>query len=53
MMRRLKKDGNHFPSIINYYRNQREMKKMDTQIQTTTKQRETIPMKPTKPTTTL
>jgi hypothetical protein len=28
------KEGNHFPPIINQYRNQREMKKSDTQIQT-------------------
>jgi hypothetical protein len=28
-----------FPPVINYYRNQREMKKTDAQIQTPTKQR--------------
>jgi hypothetical protein len=39
MMRRWKKEGNHFPPIINEYRNQREMKKTDAQIQTPTKQR--------------
>jgi hypothetical protein len=38
-----------FPPITNYYRKQREMKKTDTQIQTPTKQRETIPRNPTKP----
>jgi hypothetical protein len=37
MMGRWKKEGNHFPPIINLYRNQREMKKTDVQIQTPTK----------------
>jgi hypothetical protein len=51
MMRRWKKEGKHFPPIINQYRNQREMKKTDTQIQTPTK-RKTMPKNPTKPTRT-
>jgi hypothetical protein len=34
---------------INYYRIQREMKKMDTKVQTPTKQRKTIPRNPKKP----
>jgi hypothetical protein len=36
-MGRQKKEGNHFPPIINQYRNQREMKKTGTQIQIPTK----------------
>jgi hypothetical protein len=40
MMGRWKKRGKPFPPpIISKYRNQREMKKTDTQIQTPTKQR--------------
>jgi hypothetical protein len=35
----MKKEGNQFPPVINLYRNQREMKKTDTQIQTPTKRR--------------
>jgi hypothetical protein len=31
MIGRQKKEGNHFPPIINYYRNQREMKRTDAQ----------------------
>jgi hypothetical protein len=37
---------------INYYKIQREMKKMDTQFQTQTEQRYTIPRNPTKHTRT-
>jgi hypothetical protein len=37
MMGRQKRDGNHSPPKINYYMIQREMKKMDTQIQTPNK----------------
>jgi hypothetical protein len=37
IMGRWKKEGNHFPPIINQYRNQREMKKTDPQIETPTK----------------
>jgi hypothetical protein len=37
MMGRQKKEGNHFPPIVNKYKNQREMKKTDAQIQTPTK----------------
>jgi hypothetical protein len=40
------------PPKINKYRIQRQMKKMDTQFQTPTKQRQTIPRNPTKPTRT-
>jgi hypothetical protein len=36
------------PQKIHEYRIQREMKKTDTQFQTLTKQRETIPRNPTK-----
>jgi hypothetical protein len=36
-----------YPPIINQYRNQREIKKTDTQILTQRKQRETIPKNPT------
>jgi hypothetical protein len=50
MTGRWKKDGKHFHPITNYYRNQREMKKTDTQIQTPKKQKETIPRNPKKPT---
>jgi hypothetical protein len=39
MMGRHKKEGNHFPPMTNEYRNQREMKKTDAQIQTPTKRR--------------
>jgi hypothetical protein len=39
MMGRQKKEGNQFTPVINKYRNQREIKKTDTQIQTPTKQR--------------
>jgi hypothetical protein len=39
-MGRRKRDRNHsFPPKINSYRTQREMKKMDNQFQTPTKQR--------------
>jgi hypothetical protein len=40
MMGTWKRDGNHSPPPpkINWYRTQREMKKMDTQFQTPTKQ---------------
>jgi hypothetical protein len=38
-MGKQKRDGNHSPPKINYYWIQRKMKKMDTQIQTPTKQR--------------
>jgi hypothetical protein len=34
MTERQKKQGNQFPDTKNWYRNQREMKKTDTQIQT-------------------
>jgi hypothetical protein len=34
MMRRWKKEGTSFHPVINWYRNQREMNKTDTQIQT-------------------
>jgi hypothetical protein len=37
MMGRQKKQGNQFPHSKNYYRNQRGMKKIGTQIQTPTK----------------
>jgi hypothetical protein len=37
MRGRQKKQANQFPTSKNYYRNQREMKKTDTQIQTPTK----------------
>jgi hypothetical protein len=37
MMGRKKKQGNQFAQAKNEYRNQREMKKTDTQIQTPTK----------------
>jgi hypothetical protein len=40
------------PQITNYYRNQTEMNKTDTQIQTTRKQTKTIPRNPTNPTRT-
>jgi hypothetical protein len=39
-----------FPPKLNLYRIQREMKKTDTQIQTPTKQRQTMPKNPRKPT---
>jgi hypothetical protein len=39
MMGRQKRDGNHSPQKINYYRIQWEMKKKDTQFQTATKHR--------------
>jgi hypothetical protein len=39
IMGRQKKQGNQFPHGKNYCRNQRGMKKTDTQIQTTTKRR--------------
>jgi hypothetical protein len=39
MMGRRKRDGDHSSPKINSYRIQGEMKKMDTQIQTPTKQR--------------
>jgi hypothetical protein len=39
IMGRQKKEGKHSPPIRNKYRNQREMKKTDAQIQTPTKQR--------------
>jgi hypothetical protein len=32
----MKKEGNHFPPVINQYRKQKEMKKTDTQIQNPT-----------------
>jgi hypothetical protein len=35
----MEKEGNHFTPTINEYRNQREMKKIDAQIQTPTKRR--------------
>jgi hypothetical protein len=37
MMGRLKKRETSFPTAINYYKHQREIKKTDTQIQTPTK----------------
>jgi hypothetical protein len=52
MMGRQKSDGNHSPPK-NKYRIQREMKKMDTQFQTPTKQRSTMPTNPMKLTRTL
>jgi hypothetical protein len=36
MMGRQERDGNHSPLKIDYYRIQREIKKMDTQFQTPT-----------------
>jgi hypothetical protein len=50
-MGRRKKDGNHFPPNNKVVQEPEKMKKTDTQIQTPTKQRETIPrisMKPTR-----
>jgi hypothetical protein len=51
-MGRQKRDGKHFPPKINQYRIQREMKKTDTWLQTSTKKRQTMPRNPIKPTRT-
>jgi hypothetical protein len=47
-----KKRETTFPSITNQYRNQRKIKKTDTQIQTPTKQQYTMPKNKMKPTET-
>jgi hypothetical protein len=48
----MKKDGNHSPPKNKLVQIQREIKKMDTQFQTPTKQRQTIPRNQMKPTRT-
>jgi hypothetical protein len=44
----MKWDGNYSPPKINKHRIQREMKKTDSQNQSPTKQRKTIPRNPMK-----
>jgi hypothetical protein len=53
-MGRQKRNGNHSPPPSKKINTgiQREMKKTDTQFQTSTKQRYTMPRNPTKPTKT-
>jgi hypothetical protein len=53
MMGRQKKDGNNIPPNNKLVQEPKEMNKTDTQIQTPTKQRETMPKNPTKPTRTI